>query len=112
MKNARAQRAKIIGYAFVERFKTTVEEAITPTNLNWCDWLWFCLLQFQKVVRKFKPGCLAQLSWKYVDDTAVSGIIPKGLSSSAQEYVDSVADWTVDNRFQLNIDKRKEIRIS
>ena len=59
-----------------------------------------------------ETASLNALSWKYVDDTAVSGIIPKGLSSSAQEYVDSVVDWTVDNRFQLNIDKRKEIRIS
>ena len=29
-----------------------------------------------------------------------------------QGYVDSVADWTVDNRFQLNIDKCREIHIS
>ena len=29
-----------------------------------------------------------------------------------QGYVDSVADWTVDNRFQLNIDKCRAIRIS
>ena len=50
--------------------------------------------------------------WKYVDDTKVSKIIPKGQSSSAQEYMDSVADWTVDNRFQLNIDKCKEIHKS
>ena len=55
---------------------------------------------------------LDALLWKYVDDTTVSEIIPKGQSSSAQEYVDSVADWTVDNRSQLNIDKCEEIRIS
>ena len=55
---------------------------------------------------------LDALLWKYVDDTTVSEIIPKGQSSSAQEYVDFVADWTVDNRLQLNIDKCKEIRIS
>ena len=33
-------------------------------------------------------------------------------SSSVQEYVDSGVDWTIDNRFQLNINKGKEIRIS
>ena len=55
---------------------------------------------------------LDALLWKYVDDTTVSEIIPKGQSSSAQEYVNSVADWSIDNRFQLNIDKCKEIRIS
>ena len=57
---------------------------------------------------------LDALSWKQLqgDDTIGSEIIPKGHSSSLQEYVDSGADWTVDNRFQLNIDKCKEIRIS
>ena len=55
---------------------------------------------------------LDALLWKYVDDTTVSEIISKGQSSSAQEYVDSVADWSADNRFQLNIDKCKEICIS
>ena len=33
-------------------------------------------------------------------------------SICVQEYVDSGVDWTVDNRFQLNINKCKEIRIS
>ena len=55
---------------------------------------------------------LDALLWKYVDDTTVSEIILKGQSSSAQEYVDSVVEWSADNRFQLNIDKSKEIRIS
>ena len=55
---------------------------------------------------------LDALVWKYVEDTAVCEIIPKGQSSSAHEYVDSVVDWSVDSRFQLNIDKCKEIRIS
>lgn len=55
---------------------------------------------------------LDALLWKYVDDTTVSELIPKGQSSSAQEYVDSVADWSVGNRFQSKIDKCKEIRIS
>ena len=43
---------------------------------------------------------------KYVDDTRVSEIIAKGQSSSAQEYVDSVADWTVDNS-QVSIEHRQ-----
>ena len=54
---------------------------------------------------------LDALLWKYVDDTTVSEIVPKGQSSSAQEYVDSVADWSADNRFQFNSDKCTEIRI-
>ena len=55
---------------------------------------------------------LDALLWKYVDDTTVSEIITKGQSSSAQEYVESVADWSADKRVQFNIDKCKEIRIS
>ena len=46
------------------------------------------------------------LLWKYVDGTTVSEIIAKGQSSSAQEYVDSVADWTVDNS-QVSIEHRQ-----
>lgn len=44
-------------------------------------------------------------SWKDVDDKTVSEIILKGQPSNAQEYVDSVAEWSVDNRFQLNTKK-------
>lgn len=51
-------------------------------------------------------------SWKDVDDKTVSEIILKGQPSNAQEYVDSVAEWSVDNRFQLNTKKCREIRIS
>jgi len=51
-------------------------------------------------------------TWKYVDDTTISEIIPRGKSSEAQTAVDAVSSWSRDNLFQLNIDKCKEIRIS
>ena len=43
---------------------------------------------------------LDALLWKYVGNTTVSEITPKSQPSSAQEYVNSVANWSVDNRFQ------------
>ena len=50
--------------------------------------------------------------WKYVDDTTVSETIPKGATSYAQLVVDEVVEWSRLNRFQLNTDKCKELRIS
>ena len=50
--------------------------------------------------------------WKYVDDTTVSETIPKGAISYAQLVVDEVVEWSRLNRFQLNTDKCKELRIS
>ena len=50
--------------------------------------------------------------WKYVDDTTVSETILKGAISYAQLVVDEVVEWSRLNRFQLNTDKCKELRIS
>ena len=50
--------------------------------------------------------------WKYVDDTTVSETIPKGAISYAQLVVDEVVEWSRLNRFPLNTDKCKELRIS
>ena len=50
--------------------------------------------------------------WMFVDDTTISEIILKGETSSAQFIADQVEDWSHSNRFQLNSDKCKELRIS
>ena len=52
--------------------------------------------------------------WKYVDDTTVSETIPEGAISYARLVVDEVVEWSRPrlNRFQLNTDKYKELRIS
>ena len=52
------------------------------------------------------------LLWKYVDDTTVSEVVPKEQTSNVQEIVDRVVDWSKENKFQLNRDKCKELRIS
>jgi hypothetical protein len=49
--------------------------------------------------------------WKYVDDTTLSEVIHKGKSSSIQEPVDEVQEWTRSNLAELNEDKCKELRI-
>jgi len=49
--------------------------------------------------------------WKYVDDTTASEVVAKGNRSCAQEIPDKVAEWSTQNRFKLNSDKCKELRI-
>ena len=50
--------------------------------------------------------------WKFVDDTTVSEVVPKGNTSKAPSIVNQVIEWTYVNRVQLNRDKCKELRIS
>ena len=52
------------------------------------------------------------LLWKYEDDTTVSEVVPKEQASNVQKIVDRVEDWSRVNKFQLNSDKCKELRIS
>ena len=46
------------------------------------------------------------LTWKYVDDTTVAEMVPRGDVGTAQR-----AGWTVNNNMQLNADKCKELII-
>ena len=50
--------------------------------------------------------------WKFVDDTTVSEVVPKGNTSRAQSIVYQVIEWSHVNRAQFNPDKCKELRIS
>ena len=52
------------------------------------------------------------LLWKYVDDTRVSEVVPKEQASNVQKIVDRVEEWSRVNKFQLNSDKCKQLRIS
>ena len=49
---------------------------------------------------------------KFVDDTTVSEVVPKGITNEAQSIVNQVIEWSHVNRVQLNPDKCKEHRIS
>ena len=49
--------------------------------------------------------------WKYVDDTTLFEVVYKGKSSSIQQSVDDVQEWTRSNLAELNENKCKELRI-
>ena len=48
----------------------------------------------------------------FVDDTTTSEVVKKGQQSKAQITANEVVDWSTKNRFQLNSEKCKELRIS
>ena len=50
-------------------------------------------------------------SWKYVDDTTIAEVVPKGKQSHAQHAVNLVENWSVANHMHLNADKCKELLI-
>ena len=50
-------------------------------------------------------------TWKYVDDTTIADIVPRGKDSHAQHAVNYVAEWSSYNLMQLNAAKCKELVI-
>ena len=50
-------------------------------------------------------------AWKYVDDTTLAEVVPRGGQSVMQETLSAVEDWSNTNKLQLNADKCKELRI-
>lgn len=50
-------------------------------------------------------------TWKYVDDTSTSETIQKGTDSNIQLSSSELQEWSLQNRFQLNSSKCKELRI-
>ncbi|KXJ18534.1 5-hydroxytryptamine receptor 4 [Exaiptasia diaphana] len=51
------------------------------------------------------------LTWKYVDDTTISHVIPRDSLGDVQLAVTTVEDWSQSQRMQLNADKCKELII-
>ena len=56
----------------------------------------------------YPPGSEA---WKYVDDTTLAEVIPRGGQSEMQIAVNAVEQWSSINKLQLNPDKCKELII-
>ena len=48
-------------------------------------------------------------TWKYVDDTTIAEIVPRGKDSHVQHAVNYVAEWSSCNLMQLNAAKCKEL---
>ena len=80
---------------------------MVPQRTKLGPWLFLILINDLSLHGDFN----AQL-WKYVDDTTTSEVVAKGGVSNAQHIVDCVAQWSLDNRVQLNSEKCKELRIS
>ena len=49
--------------------------------------------------------------WKYVDDTTLAEVVPRGDQSGMQDAVNAVEQWSIVNKLQLNADKCKELVI-
>ena len=49
--------------------------------------------------------------FKYVDDTTTHEIVKQGEGSQAQTLLDKINDWSKANKFHLNPQKCKELRI-
>ena len=54
------------------------------------------------------PGLKA---WKYVDDTTLAEVVPRGGQSAMQVAVTAVEQWSIIDKLQLNPDKCKELLI-
>ena len=50
-------------------------------------------------------------AWKYVYDTMLAEVVPRGGQSAMQETLSAVEDWSNTNKLQLNADKCKQLRI-
>ena len=50
--------------------------------------------------------------WKFADDSTISEVIPRTENINLQDIVDQVANWSNNNKFQLNSGKCKELGIN
>ena len=61
------------------------------------------------MINDLRPPAVA--TWKYIDDTTISKVLPRNGRSSLQDVVDNVQNWSDVNRLQLNVSKCKELLI-
>ncbi len=47
--------------------------------------------------------------WKYIDDATISETIPRNRTSQVQSGADELEMWKRQNKFQLNVQKCKEL---
>ena len=97
----RFQRVKLVEGCVSER---GLDPSGVPQGTKLGPWLFIIMINDLS-------ACDALL-WKYVDDTRVSEVVPKEQASNVQKIVDRVEEWSRVNKFQLNNDKCKQLRIS
>ena len=51
-------------------------------------------------------------TWKYIDDTTISEVMPECSTTNIHDAVDNIQTWSTTDRLQLNVAKYKELVIS
>ena len=75
--------------------------AVVPQKTELGPWLFLLMINDLRI-----PGIP---TWKYVDDTTIAEIVPRGKDSHVQHAVNYVAEWSSCNLIQLNAAKCKEL---
>jgi len=97
----RYQRVRLVDSCFSE---WRLVPSGVPQGTKLGPWLFLIMINDLRV----DGACM----WKFVDDTTASEAIPKGKLGNIQSTVDKLSTWSTSNKFQLNADKCKELRIS
>ena len=80
--------------------KVSIPSSATP-------WLFLVMINDLSIVESPSKNM-----WKFADDNTISEVILKDEESTLQETMNQVADWSKENKFQLNPKKCKELRIN
>ena len=96
----RRQRVKLSNDCFSE---WGVIPSAVPQGTKLGPWL------FVLMINDLRPS--GSDAWKYVDDTTLAEVVPRGGQSAMQETLSAVEDWSNTNKLQLNADKCKELGI-
>ena len=65
---------------------------------------------FILIINDLKPA--GSSTWKYVDDTTLAEVVPKGSRSAIQSAVTAVELWSANNNLLLNPNRCKEFIIN
>ena len=73
-----------------------------PQGTNLGPWLFILTINDLKLIMDLTH-------WKYIDDTTVSETIPRNGTSQIQSGANELEMWNLQNNFQLNVQKCKEL---
>ena len=96
----RQQRVKLANDCYSE---WSLVSAGVPQETKLGPWLYILMINDLNTV--------SNSLWKYVDDTTLAEVIPRGGDSNIQSAVDDIQNQSKTLKFTLNEDKCKEIRI-
>ena len=96
----RQQRVKLASDCYSE---WSLVPADVPQGTKLGPWLYILMINDLNTVSNHR--------WKYIDDTTLTEVVPRGESSNVQSAVNVIQNLSNALRFTLNNDKCKEIRI-